>query len=249
MDKIKKIIDFIKDVYGNKRKRAIAGIIFWLGFMAVVLSMVKVPPSYRNNTPNSSSNASNINKTSDSALNVFNQMTSFEYNYLVEITDNNIEYKYVIKGTYYDDKYYFEINNDSYYGVNNEFYYVDSNSKTLKLVDKKDNESIFSKMDLEFLSKNSMFNIITSSEKKSETIYKDGNTVKKYAYIDHANRKINIVSTENNGIINNIVFDYIGYVNSSRFQLYKATCDFENINNIESFDKNYDDYTIIKEGE
>jgi hypothetical protein len=100
------------------------------------------------------------------------------------------------------------------------------------------------------MTRDSLHNIIINSEQyNNPTTYKDGTNVIEYVYKDYKDRVIRINNTEKDNIINKIVLDYNNYYIDKNYQLFRVTINFDNINNIESYSKDYSSYQLIGDEE
>jgi hypothetical protein len=240
-----KIKDFFKEISSNKRKKAIFSLAFWIIFIFVITRMIGKPPS---NIPiNNSNNKSNVVDNSKSGKDNFNKSNSFEFDYKINYIFNKKNYSFNIVGTFYDDRNYFEFNNNKYYEKEGKIYIVNEEGKSLKQINKNQISKYFGVIDIQLLLKSSLYTIIDSSVEESKTSYRDGSTLINYTYKTSDNKKIILSTTEDNGIINNIELDFKNYYTNKKYDLYKVTCILKNINNIAEYNKNYDTYKI--EGE
>lgn len=242
---MKDIKEFVKDIFQNKRKKALLSLGLWIIFFIVVFILVGRPSELQYDYQ-SKSNQNSVE--TESSLDNFKNMENFEYSYLIEITENNINDMYKIEGTYYNNKYYFETNGNTYYISDNVIYLVDDTLKRLTSVKEIDPKSIFNRIDIKILTKDSIYSYISASEQNSSTTYKDGNVTKNNIYKSYNNRLINITINEYGNIIRSIELDFSKYFDIT-YQMFKVSATYKNINNIASYNKNYDDYEIIREGE
>lgn len=239
---MKKIINNIKEFMGNKRKKALVSLLFWILFFAIVIMMIGKPPSY---TPNNKSNTVE-KKNNQNGIDNFKNIKSFEYTYTIDILENNSPKKYIIKGTYFDNKEYFNMNNREYYSSDNKVYYVDNNSKKLLNLNS-NNYELFNIFDINLLLKDGIYSTISFSNVDTKTSYKDGTTIIKYIYTNYNNKEVIITIKEKDGIINNIELDYSKYYDINKYQKFIITCELTNHDNILEYNNKYDGYII--EGE
>ena len=235
---MKKYLEYIKVIRKDKRKRAIAGLVFWFIFFLVIIPIIgRVPKDITIKSYDGVNDKEVIKESIDS----YKIMNSYNVEYLVEINENN----YTINGTYYNEKNYYVYDSNNYYLYNEKLYYVDDINKQLKKVNVDNN--VFNIIDINLLTKDSLHTFITSSEEESKTSYKDGKVVRNYVYTTSDNRKMYITTTEIDNMINMIVIDYRDYLKTS-YTIFKVTCNYQNINNILEYNKDYANYKIF-EGE
>lgn len=245
---MKKYIEIFKEVRGNKRKKALFSLILWFVFFLMLFALIGRPPENLTVNDYSTKNSNSITSTG-SSINNYNLMENFEFSYLIEITENNVSDVYKVNGTYYDGKYYFTIDNINYYLDNNVVYIVNEIDKQLQEFSSIDTKNILNRFDVTLLTKSSIYTMITSSEEETKTSYKDGTIVKSYIYTNHDSTTVNITTTEYSDILNNVTLDYTNYFKNANYQAFKVTCNYQNINNIVEYNKDYSNYTIIKAGE
>ncbi len=233
--------NFFKDIFKNKRKRAVVSLLFWIAFFVIVFFMIggsnTVPKEYR----------SGESRPSVNALDNFKKMSNFEFSYLITIEDKVVN-NYKIDGTYYNKNYYFQMNGQDYYFMDNNVYLVNDNERKLVKFNSIDSTNLFNIINFELLTKDSVSTFIESSEEKNKTTYKDGKVVTNFVYKNYDNKQISIVSSEYSNIIDNIEMDFSNYFNQN-YKQFTINMTYKNINNIANYDKNYDDYQIIKEGD
>lgn len=235
---MKKYLEYIKEIRKDKRKSALASLVIWILFFVLVISCVGRTPKDITIKTDTEEKEEIITNSLDN----YKNMNSYDVSYLVETNVNN----YTINGTYYGEKNYYIYDNNNYYLENDILYYVDNINMQLKKLNI-DNNSVFSIIDIKLLTKDSLHTIITSSEEESKTSYKDGKVVKNYIYTTSDNRKMYITTTEKDNIINKIIIDYKEYFNTN-YTILKVTCDYQNINNILEYNKDYTKYHKV-EGE
>lgn len=237
---MKKFIEILKDIYGDKRKKALFSLCLWVLFFVVVLTLIGKPPS---EIPVSSYNSnSNENSYATKALNEYKNMKNFDVEYKIDINQNNKLDTYILSGIYFDGKYYLSQQGVNYYVLDNKVYVVDDTLKEMNPYIKDDLSITFNRVDINILLKDNLYTIISSSEEESKTNYKDGTIVTNYIYKESGGKTIGISVSEYNNIVNSIVLDF------SKYYLYdyKVSITYKNINNISEYEKNYDGY-IFKE--
>lgn len=242
---MKEFKEFIKNVFKNKRQRAIVSLLFWFFFFVIVFILMggssAIPKSYP-------TNESVKNNDTGNSFDNFKNMENFEYSFLITIKENNVTDMYKIEGTYYKDKYYFELDNNKYYINNNLIYSVNEDERKLKEFKSIDPKNLFNRIDFGLLTKKNIYTFISSSDEKSKTTYKDGSILSNLIYKSYDDRKIEIVVSEYSNIISNIDMDFKDYFDI-KYDEFKVNITYKNINNIAEYDKNYDEYEITKEGE
>ena len=243
---MKEFKEFIKDAIHDKRKKAILSLVLWFLFFVVVFLLM----GGRNTIPKEIhyQYSSNSNTNSTSPIENYKNMENFEFNYIVEIIENNSTNTYNITGTYYENKYYFELLNSKYLIDNNTIYIVDEINKQLKEIDKNDPKSIFSLFDIRILNKDSIYTFITSSTEEDSTIYKDKTKSITYLYKNYENKTIDLIVSVKENMINSITLKFNNYF-GDKYQLFKVSINYKNINNIVEYNKNYDEYKLVREGE
>lgn len=240
---MKKVFNNIKEFMGNKRKRALVSLLFWIIFFVIVITMIGKPP--RNYSNNASNKASNISNISGNGINNYKNIKSYEFNVLLDITINSINNKYDIKGTYFDNKQYFIINNKEYYSSNNKVYYVDNSINKLLMINS-NNYELYGILDLNILLKDNLYTMVNSSDLDSKTSYKDGTTIIRYNYNTSDSRQVVISTKEKDGLISSIQLDYSKYF-INRYQKYIITYELTNHDNILEYNNKYGEYVV--EGE
>ena len=242
---MKNVIEVIKNIFSDKRKRSGLGVIVCVLFMFLMVLLVK-PQAETYKSYYSSNKTSNIPKVnSKDVIDGYNNITSYEISYDINITENNINKTYNVQGTYFDDKYYLLFDNKSYYLVNDKIYLVDDINNKLLSIDIKDKNSIFNKIDFNLLLKKNTYNIIKSSEEKSKTEYKDGTVTIEYLYKNYKEKTINVIIKANNNLINHIDYDLTNYFDNNIYQSFKVNSTYTNVNNIADYNKSYEGYTIV----
>ena len=243
---MKKLIEKYKKIFDTKRKKAVLKLALWILFFVIVLNMVGRPPkNYYKNSENSNKEV----KLSASSIDNFKNMSNYEYTYNIEFKKNDTVQTFNIDGTYYNNKYYFNMDNKSYYISDEVIYLVNNDEK--KIIDVKSilNNGIFNVVDLRIFRKDNLYTFIDSSTEESNTSYKDGTEVKKYSYVTSEGKKMDITTSSSGKLINSIVLDLTNYIDI-KYDSVKATLNLKNINNISSYKVNYDEYQVIKkEGE
>lgn len=248
---MKKFFTALKEAWKDKRERAFISLGLWFLFFAIIIALSgrATPEMYSDNGPKHNENKKSNIVSDGTSIETFKKMENYEYNSTIDIMINDKSIKYELKGTYYDNKYYFSLNNINFFINNNKIYVVDELNKTLTLYKSNNPNNIFNLYNMLFMTKDSLHNIIINSEEYNKTTYKDGTNIIEYVYKDYKDRIIRINNTEKENIINKIVLDYNNYYVDKNYQLFRVTIDFENINNLESYSRDYSSYQIIGDEE
>ena len=219
---MKQFIEIVKGIFSDKRKRSGIGVIACILFMFLMVMMVRPQAESYRKTINKSN--SNIKKTnSKNAIENYGNMNSYEVTYDINVIEKNI--------------------NKTYYIFENKIYLVDDiNNKLILLTDK---NSIFNKFDFNLLLKKDTYNTIKYSEEKAKTEYKDGTATVEYLYKNYKGNYINMVVKEGNGLINSIDYDFTNYYDKTIYQSLKVNVTYSNIDNLSSYNRNYNKYTIV----
>ncbi len=243
---MKELKEFISDALHNKHKKAILSLGLWFLFFVIVFLMI----GGRNAVPKKINYASysNSNTLKDSPIENYKNMENFEFDYIIEIAENNLTDTYNIHGTYYNNKYYFELLNNKYLIDNNTIYIVDDLNKKLKKVDKTNSKSLFSRFDLRVLMKDNIYTFISSSSEKNSTKYNDGTRIINYLYQNYENKTIDLTVSIKEKMITSIIMDFKNYF-SDKYQVLKVSLNYQNINNIMEYNNIYDGYQLVGEGE
>lgn len=247
---MKQFFGALKEAWKDKKKRAFISLGLWFLFFILVIACSGRASSdmYSGDARNNENKKSNL-VSDGSSVDKFKNTKNYEYESTIEIVLNNKTYNYGIKGTFYDNKYYFSYNNINYFINNNKIYVVDELNKTLTLYKDSNPNSIFNLYNILFMTKDSLHNIIINSEEYNKTTYKDGTNIIEYVYKDYKERIIRINNTEKENIINKMVLDYNNYYTDRNYQLFRVTINFDNIDNLESYSRDYSSYQIIGDEE
>lgn len=248
---MKEKIKLFMEVWKDKKKRAFISLGLWFLFFALIIGLSgRGTNNIYESENNSSSNNLNSNMVSDgSSLKKFKEMKNYEYSETIEITKNNQTVNYIINGTYFDNKYYFSIDNVNYYINNEKIYLVDELNKTLTLYNSDNPNDLLNLFNVLYTTKDNLYVLIDSSEEYNKITYKDGTNTIEYVYKDYKNRVIRINNSENENIIKKIVMDFNNYYAEGKYQLFRVTINFDNIDNLMEYGKDYSSYQIIGDGE
>lgn len=240
---MKDVINFVKSVWNNRRQRAVFSLFLWLAFFVVIFIMIDVPK-----TPVTETKRQDENKLSANAIENFKEVENYEFSYLITIKENNLSNIYKIDGTYYNKKFFLEESGQNYYYDGDILYLVNDDYRQLKEFKSIDPNNLFNQLDINVLTNDVIYTFITSSEKKEQTTYKDNSAITSYTYKSYDDRTINIVVSEHSNIISNIEMNFSSYLDR-KYDDFTVNITYKNVNNIVKYDKNYDNYQIIKEGE
>ena len=214
MKNVKGIVEGFQNIFGNPKLRGIVQIIFWVVFFFIVAMMFRTSKANNDVTKKST-------ELKDKDTSVVN---SYEYAYDYKDDLNQI----VIKGTHYNNKESFTINNQKYYMVDNNYY--DSTTKEIINIDYAMDEWTY----------DNIKSITDHNSYTNHTKYKDGKevfeyTIDKNSYNDYyqktyANNIIMSISKED-GVITEAIVNYgFGIVEIS----------YTSINEIDNLDINID---------
>lgn len=243
---MKEFKNFIGDMLHDKRKKAIVSLGLWFIFFVIVFLLI----GGRNAIPKEINYVSHINSNTNTSSPTENYkgMDTFEFNYIIEIKENNLTDTYNLKGTYYNNKYYFDLLNNKYLIDNNNIYIIDEVNRQLKEVDKTNPKSLFSRFDIRILMRDSIYTFISSSTEKNSTLYKDGTKLITYIYQNYENKTIDLTVSSKDNIINSISINFNNYF-GNKYQSLKVNITYQNINNIMEYSNNYEGYKLVREGE
>ena len=244
---MKKLIEKYNNIFDTKRKKALLRLGFWVIFFIIVVNLIGRPPkNFSSQVIKDESSSKNL---SSNSIDNFKNMDNFEFSYEIVLKKNDAVKTIVLDGTYFDKKYYFNMDNKKYYGLDGIIYYVNEETKQLTDVKGILNNGIFNIIDINILFKDSLYTIIDSSSIDSTTSYKDGTEINKYTFVTSDNKKIIIASNSSGKLINTIELDLTNYIDI-KYDSVKVNCNYKNINNISDYKINYDEYQVIKkEGE
>lgn len=206
-----------KELRKNKRIRALMSLGLWLIFFLFVAIIFNT--AGRTATPIPST-------PTQTTLDTYKNVESYEFEFII---DTLIEEQTIISGIYYNENYYFENDNKEYYLTDDVLYLVDTNNKNLTPVSDK-----FLDLDIRFLKNSALLKIMSEGIVDNAVEYKDGTIKTTYTgLLDDS--YINMVTEEQNKIINNI---------NIMFNQYVIEINYTNINNINNYKTNYDTYII-----
>lgn len=225
-EKIKKIKEMSKD----PRKKALLQLGAWFLFFflsyIIIILIPRPTPQYHS----SNSNKGNTNSS-------YSTWKNFEYVYTFMYQEKEEQ----IKGTYFDEKYYFTYLGNEYYSTLTNVYKVDSIKKQLSL-----ERNFFLSLSVKELEPITIKNMIDSSTKREEKEYKDGKKITSYEYTQDEN-SIFITTTEQNKEMVEVLLDYQNTYPT--FAGLKIKLEYQEVNNLSSYSKNYLDYQVLTEGE
>lgn len=228
-EKIKKI----KEMSKNPRKKALLQLGAWILFFFISYIVIILLPH-----PTPKYVSSHDNKID--AVTNFQNMNSFEYTY----TFSYLGKEEKIVGVYFHENYYFTYLNQEYYVLNDNVYAVDSNQKTLSLVN-----HFITNLSTKELGLKSLTTFLKDGKLIEEKEYKDGKKVSSYEYRKD-DKRIFLTATSDNNYIKDILVDLSEYVSDDNtiYDSFKVHLEYQEINNLTSYSKNYSDYQIIQEG-
>lgn len=219
----------------NPRHKALFQLLCWFIFFGTLYLLACVgifSPKYK-----SSYDSSDKGKVTDNSIDNYINMSSYEYEYNISY-DNNIV---TIKGIVYNDKNYFAIGENKYYD-NGELYLVDEENQKLLPNPIIDLPIALAEMD------RTTIHLWLSEATIYETIsYKDGSKIITYKYSPTDEYEIEIIANENDNLINTLEIDLLELLLTKNIEYnnFNINISYKNINNILSYEKNYDEYEIV----
>lgn len=225
-----------KELMKNPKYRALNKLGLWILFFGLIYLFVLL--GFGTRVPVNKSNSLSKEKN---ALEYYANMSSFDFIYTFKYKDD-YDKELKITGTFIDNKYYFNINEEEYY-YKDELYLVLKETKSL--VKNPQIELVNYLFDID---KDKIYEWISNSSKESETKYKDGLIITEYLYKETDANIILKVSEKNNKIIavNLNLVDFLS-TKDLHLQKFDLFIEYDNINNIDSINNNYDEYEIITE--
>ena len=220
----------------NPRNKALYQLLCWFLFF-FILYIVAISgifsPSY---TPNYSSDSDKVKVTSNSIDN-YGNMQSYEYEYNIIYNNENI----VMKGLAFEDNKYYTIDNNTYYD-DGTIYMVDDENKQL-IADPVINLPIT----ITEIESEAIYNWLKEAVVDESIEYNDGNKTVTYIYEPTEEYAIKLIAKEKDYLIYNIEVDLTEFLLTKNIQIsqFKININYTNVNNISSYDKNYDDYELI----
>lgn len=220
----------------NPRHRALFELLCWFIFFGI-LYLIAVSgvfsPKYRTSNRDNESGK----MTNDSIENYIN-MSSFEYQYIINYDDNTI----TIEGIVYDGKNYFTIDDNKYY-EDEILYLVDEENKLLIA-----NPEIELPILLSEIDRNAIYLWLNDGSTYEKISYNDGSTSKIIKYSPTEEYVIEISTKEKEHLINSLEIDLTELLQAKNivYNTFLVNITYTNINNISSYEKNYDDYKIVE---
>lgn len=220
----------------NPRYNALFKLLCWFIFFATLYLLACAgvfAPKYKS----SSKDSNNGRVTNDSVENYIN-MSSYEYEYNIKYDDNTVN----INGIFYDNKYYFSIEDKNYYD-NGTLYFVDEDKKQLIEI-----TDIDLPISLNEIERNIIHMWLDEGEIYETIAYKDGSKIVTYLYSPTDEYDIKVVATESEHLINYVEIDLLELFQTKNIEYnnFNVNIKYTNINNISSYEKNYEkDYEII----
>lgn len=228
-----------KELKRNPRYNALFKLIFWFLFFGIIYLIIISgisPSKYAKVTDNGI-----VNKTINPIEN-YGNMQNYEYTYTFNYNDGT-DKTVVVNGTYFKEKYYFTIGENTYY-FSDEIYLVLKDSKELLLAPKIDLPIGLTEIDKMVVS-----NWLSSSSKESEITYNDNSKIVEYIYTVENSYKIYLEVSIKNYYIETINMNLVDFLSTKdlQFKKFDVKIEYKNINNISSYKRNYDEYEVIHE--
>lgn len=230
-----------KELMKNSRYRAIIKLFLWFLFFALLYLIINNGMVTSKYVSNNSNNNGKIKKTND-AIENYKNMKNYEYMYTFTYNDGS-DKTIIVNGTYFDEKYYFSIGDNNYYFAD-ELYLVLKDTNELVLDPKIDLPISLTEID-----KGVIYNWLSSSSKESEITYNDNSKIAEYLYSVKDAYKIIIETFIKDYYIEKIDINLVDFLSTKNLQLQKfnVKIEYKNINNISSYERNYDKYEVINE--
>lgn len=214
----------------NPRHKALYQLMCWFAFFAIVYLVAISGLFSADYVSNTSSK-----EVKDSLENYLN-MTSYEYEYDIVYDTSNIK----VTGVVFKDKNYFEIGTSKYY-YDGSLYLVDEVQK--KLIEQKYTTL---PLDLMEMDQDSIHKWLSEGTKYETIEYNDGEKEVTYLYTQDE-YEIKIKTEESDNLINNLELDLTEFMlaRGTTVTTFTVNIVYDNINNISSYDRHYDEYEII----
>lgn len=221
----------------NPRHNALFQLLCWFIFFATLYLLAcsgVFSPKYR-----ASSRDDNVGKVTNDSIENYINMNSFEYQYIINYDDNTV----TIDGIVYDGKNYFSIGDNKYY-EDEVIYLVDEENKLLIA-----NPEIDLPISLSQIDRTAIHLWLSEGSTYEKISYNDGSTSKIIRYSPTEEYVIEIDIKENEHLINSLEIDLVELLQAKNMQYnnFKVNISYTNINNISSYEKNYDEYEIVEE--
>lgn len=216
----------------DPKHKAAYQLLCWFSFFGIVYLVAISGLFHADYIPKTNSSEEEVKDTLVNYL----DMKIYEYEYSILHDNNTIK----IAGIVSDDKNYFELNANRYY-EDTTTYLVDEINKQLI-----EQETIGLPISLKEINPESIHKWITEGTKYETIEYNDGN--KKITYIySKDGYDIKIITNESKNIINSLEVDLTNLLLSRGEQVltFVVNIKYDNINNISSYDRHYDEYSII----
>lgn len=216
----------------NPRHHALYQLLCWFIFF-FTLYLIAISgifsPHYQSTT--------NTKKNNNSIEN-YQEMKSYEYKYEISYDNKNI----IIEGIAFKDKNYYSIGENKYYD-DGTLYLVDEENKQLIA-----NPDINLPILLSEIDNNIIYTWLSEASINETIEYNSGDKVTTYDW-SKDNVSITMIAKENDNIINNLELDLSEFVATKglQYEQFKVNITYTNANNISSYTKNYDEYTVIGE--
>lgn len=219
----------------NPRHNALYQLLCWFIFFAT-LYLLACAGVFSPNYQSSNTNKEN-NKFTTNTVENYGKMNNYEYEYNINYDNNSI----VIKGIVYDSKNYFTINDIEYFDDGN-LYLVDHENRKLLM-----NPTTNIPISLSEISQESIYLWLSGATKIDSLEYKDGTVLVTYLYSPTPEYDIKITSSEKDYLIDSLKIDLLEFLLTKNLHYTNFTIDisYTNINNIYSYEKNYEEYEVI----
>lgn len=227
-----------KEMLKNPRKKALFQLKCWLIAFLVFYGIVLITP---HPTPKYVSSNSNINFETDTIENLKN-MSSFEYKYTISYQGKEEE----MIGTFFQKNDYFTYLGEEYYKTVDGIYLVNEKEKSLLPVS---NPMVLLLFD--DLKRENLENYMKDGEVIEEKEYKDGKKVTSFRYQVGEEKYLSMVVTEQDHFIVDISIDLKEYLETKQlfYDIFEVHLEYNEINSLVSYSKNYADYQVVLEGE
>lgn len=218
----------------NPRHRALYQLFCWFIFFATLYLLACLgvfAPKYQYRSANETEEENSI-------INYL-KMNNYEYEYNIKYN----QFDFTVKGVFFDKKQYFTINNQPYYD-NEKLYVVDNINRTLIKIDENSLE-----IPLNDISHDMIATWLENATITETIEYNDGEKNVTYFFQSDLGYTIEFKTTEKDNFIQNINFNLVDYLNNKGLNCsqFEVNLSLTNINNISSYEKDYDSYQILND--
>ena len=214
MKDVKSFFEVLKEWWKDPKKKGIIQILFWVLFFTLIAVFYRTSSSIKNiDTANK-----NNSKTNEKSENV----DSYEYEYDIHSLNDNT----IIKGTYFDDKEVFYINNNKYYQIDKTYY------------DEKTNLKINPDYPLEEWEYKNIVNIMKNFKYSDKTSYKSGIVKYEYNITSLAYNNYYTRNYQNDIIIDITLTNNLITEANINYTDFSVDIKYSNINEIDNLDLN-----------